>query len=555
MALQTKTFATGDYGWKSWSNGYVISLTLTEERTDTAANTSLVSYLFTISNTTNNRFTDSDNSWRISIGGQEIPITGFSFNLGSDYTTQTIASGQIVVSHNADGTMDMPYHVSIPNIQGWNQYGPPAMSLSGTWELTAIPRASGISCPVGTIGKPVTLSVHAADEGFSHTITYRFGNLNGTVAEQTRQREVRWTIPEAFYAQIPGARRGYGSLVCSTYSGGAFIGETRCDLIAEVDEIACRPEISAQITDENPATTALTGDSSILIRYHSDALVNASYGARNSATIADCGFTCNGKKYTEASVTVQGVESGIFDFAVTDSRGLTANLSVEKPMVPYVKLSCNLANHKPDSQGNMAVSLSGNFFDGSFGKEENSLTVQYRYKLSGAPWQDTEEEWRHIDPVITGNGYIAEAELSGLDYQRAYTFQARAMDRLETVHSIEYTARATPVFDWSENDFQFHVPVRGITADMVGARYSANSGVFLLRDAGVESGLLLVTDGGNASNYYFGLFYGYRKNQTAATFQTLCANTLKIETNILGTVAAQNAVGEVSYVLIPFASL
>ena len=117
MALQTKTVATGDYAWKSWSNGYVISLTLTEEAVDIAANTSLVSYLFTISNTNNNRFVDNNNSWSVSVGGQSIAINNFNFNLGSDYTTQTIVTGQVTVPHNPDGTLHMPYDVAIPNIQ------------------------------------------------------------------------------------------------------------------------------------------------------------------------------------------------------------------------------------------------------------------------------------------------------------------------------------------------------------------------------------------------------------------------------------------------------
>ncbi|MBQ8748795.1 MAG: hypothetical protein IJZ14_03215 [Oscillospiraceae bacterium] len=99
MALQTKTIATGDYAWQSWSNGYAISLTLTEESTDIAANTSLVSYLFTISNTNNNRFYQNNMSWSISIGGQTIAINHFNFDLSSNYTTQTIASGVLTVAH------------------------------------------------------------------------------------------------------------------------------------------------------------------------------------------------------------------------------------------------------------------------------------------------------------------------------------------------------------------------------------------------------------------------------------------------------------------------
>ena len=76
MAIQEKTFSTGDYAWKSWSNGYAISLTLTEESIDTINNTSLVSYLFTISNTDNNRFISSNYSWNISIGDKTISISG-----------------------------------------------------------------------------------------------------------------------------------------------------------------------------------------------------------------------------------------------------------------------------------------------------------------------------------------------------------------------------------------------------------------------------------------------------------------------------------------------
>lgn len=456
MEIQTTTVTTGDYGWKSWSNSYVISLKLTEESTDTAANTSLVSYRFTISNTNNNRFYAYNNSWTISVGGQEIAISRFDFDLGSNNTTQTIASGQVTVEHNADGTLLMPYHVSIPNILAWNENGPPAMALSGTWELTTIPRASGVSCPVCTIGSTVTVSVSKAGDGFTHTLEYSFGGLSGTIAEETGQTEVVWEVPSDFYSQIPSASRGYGSITCMTYSGGSLIGESECPLVADIDEEACRPEISAQIADVNDATIALSGDSGTLIRYYSDARVTAEYSAKNSAEVTDYTMVHNGEAYTGADVTVENVENGVFDFAVTDSRGLVTELSVTKPVVPYVKLTCNLGYDKPDTEGNMTLSVSGNYFNGSFGAADNSLSVVYRYKLSGTPWLDTPEEWQSLEPVITENGYVAHAALSGLDYQRAYTFQARAVDALDTANSPEYTARATPVFDWGERDFSVH---------------------------------------------------------------------------------------------------
>lgn len=551
MSIQTKTVATGDYAWKSWSNGYVISLTLTEEATDMAANTSLVSYLFTISNTNNNRFVDNNNSWSVSIGGQSISIANFNFNLGADYTTQTIVAGQLTVTHNPDGTLHMPYDVAIPNIQSWNRYGPPAMALSGTWELTPIPRASTISCPVGIIGKPVTVSIQKAGEEFTHMVTYGFGNLWGTVAERTAESALQWTIPTTFYTQIPAAKRGEGVLVCRTYNGDILVGEASCPLYADVDEADCRPAISVEVADTNPKTTALTGDSDTLIRYYSDAKVTAEYAAKNSAAVASYTMTHNGKTYTADSVVIEGAERGEFQFAVTDSRGISANLSVIKPVIPYVKLTCNLAANKPDGDGNMTLAVSGNFFDGAFGASQNTLTVQYRYKRSGTPWQDTEEEWQDMEPVFTGNNYIAEMELTGLDYQMAYTFQARAMDKLAVVNSVEYTARAIPVFDWGEQDFQFHVPVYGITPEMVGIRHITNDGALLLERLKVEAGLLFVRDTGNLEHYYWGVFSGYRYGRMPQ-FYTLSANALAVITNTIGTVSATGLTGEATYVIIPF---
>ncbi len=452
MAIQTKTFTTGDYAWKSWSNGYVIALTLTEESTNIAANTSLVSYLFTISNTNNNRFADNNNSWHISVGGQEISINNFDFNLGSNYTTQTIASGQLTVAHNPDGTLNMPYNVSIPNILSWNQYGPPAMALSGTWALTPIPRASTVSCPSCTVGKPVTISIQKADRGFTHTVNYWFGNLQGTVAERTGENTVQWTVPTEFYTQIPSAKLGEGTLICKTYNGDTLVGESRCKLLALIDEAACQPVISARVEDVNSATLALTGDGDTFVRYYSDVLVEAAYAAKNSATVAAYTMTHNGKSYKTDTVTVADIENGAFAFVVTDSRGLTANLSVNKSVIPYVKLTCNLTNNKPDAEGNMVLSVSGNFFAGSFGAVSNELIVQYRYKRKGSSWQ----EWQTMEHSVSGNTYTGQTHLSGLDYQKAYTFQARAIDKLATVNSTQYTAIATPVFDWGERDFAIH---------------------------------------------------------------------------------------------------
>ena len=159
-----------------------------------------------------------------------------------------------------------------------------------------------------------------------------------------------------------------------------------------------------------------------------------------------------------------------------------------------------------------------------------------------------------MESVVAGNSYTAQAELTGLDYQQAYTFQARAIDQLGAVNSVEYTARAMPVFDWGEQDFQFHVPVHGITPEMVGIRYVTNDGALLLERLKAEAGLLFVRDTSNLDHYYWGVFSGYRYGRIPQ-FYTLSANVLGVITNTVGTVSATGLTGEATYVIIPFITI
>ena len=462
MALQQQVFSTGDYAWKSWSNGYVISLTLTEESVDTVNNTSQVAYLFTISNTNNNRFVSNDYSWSIFIGGHSIAINHFNFNLASNYTTQTIASGCLTVQHNSDGTLAMPYEVSIPNVQKWTSYGPPAMGMSGVWALTTIQSA------------PPTIS-------------------------------------------------------------------------------------NVSVVDGNSITLGFTGNPNKLVRYYSNAVVTATATAHNGAQITAFEVLCaDGKsiasKTGTLSGTLYGVEKGSFTFKATDSLGNTTISSLELPLLEYVRPTCVLSDNKPDINGNITVQVSGSYFSGSFGAKVNHLTVQYRYKKKGTSWLDTEEEWHDIPVAMSGNSYTAQGELSGLDYRISYIFQARTIDQLAVVTSSTYTARALTVFDWGENDFCFHVPVSGITADMVGARYVATSGSRLLELGGVQSGLLFISDAGNVNNYYLGVFHGYQWERTPG-IQSLGGNTLEITISNHGSVTVKNAQGALTFVVIPLVSL
>lgn len=445
MALQKKTFSTGNYSYLSWSNSYVISLTLTEESVDAATNTSLVSYLFTISNTDNNRFISYDYSWKISIGGQEIAINHLDFELGKNFTTQTIAQGQLRIRHT--GT-PMAFSVSIPNLRAQNQYGPPAMTLSGTWDLTFIPNPSQVSCPGGTIGQNAEITIAKADPSFTHTLTYAFGNLTGTIVEKTAFDTFSWLIPEKFFAAIPESKQEKCTTTCTSYAGDVVMGSSTCWCYVGVDSQRDKPQLRTAVEDINETTLALTGNKEVLVRYCSSAMVGVEVTPSPGASIAEGYMMHNGERYTIPNI-VEQVQNGVFKIYAKDSRGLSTAEELTPPIIPYIKLTCSLSDNKPDGEGNMTVHASGNCFVGSFGAVDNTLSVEYRYKPQGGEYG----EWVSMPVTLGARSYNGQVQLTGLDYKTAYTFQVRATDKLGTVYSPEYTARAVPVFDWDENDF------------------------------------------------------------------------------------------------------
>lgn len=535
MALQTHTWETGDYAYQSWSNNYKIHLTLTEESISTENNTSLVSYKFWISNGYNNRFYDNYWSWSISIGGQTIAINNFDFYVYPYNVTQTIASGQITVTHNSDGSLNMPYNVSIPNIKAVNRYAPPAMALAGTWALTTIPRASGVSCSSANIGTAPTITISSASSSFTHTLTYEFGNLSGTIVERTSSTTyTAWALPTTFYSQIGNATSGVGTIYCYTYNGSTHIGTSSCNFTATVNEGISRPTITATITDQNAVTLALTGDSDVLVRYYSTAYVAMSATAHNGASLVRQSITNGSTTYETSTATFANIETGVFSLSATDSRDFTTtvgrNLVTANKFVPYVRLTCNIENTKPDASGNIDVQCTGSFFNGSFGAVANTLTVKCRYKPQGGSYSD----WYTMTVTKNGNYYGAyySFTIPSFNYLSTYIFECQAIDKLATVSSTPNTAKSLPVFHWSKDNFVFEVPVTfNAGVDNSGATASTSMDQTVDGDLHVTGDLRLKGSGNYGNTLRFGDGNYCYITEPTDDVMTIKASSINLEAN------------------------
>ena len=378
------------------------------------------------------------------INGVEV-YSGGTYSDIIDYKDRTFASGTLKIAHNSDGSKSF----TVSGFSGWIYNSGTTYASSQTFTLPTIPRASSVSCSTANIGSNATITINRASTSFTHTLTYVFGSLSGTIATKTSSTNISWTIPTTFYGQIPNAKSGWGTITCQTYNGSTLIGSKSTSFTATVSESASKPTLSPTASDSNSTTTALTGNSSKFIKYYSKASVATGAQARNSATLKSQKITCGGKSLTSASGTINAVESGSFTFSATDSRGYTTTQTLNKTLIDYIKLTCSMEAGAPTPAGVATLKIRGNYWDGTFGAVANTLTVQYRYKAQGGSYGS----WTTVSATKSNNTYNATANISGLDYRTTYVFQARAVDKLATINTDEQARRTTPIFDWGKDDF------------------------------------------------------------------------------------------------------
>ena len=453
MALQTKTFT------KAGDKGYGLKLVLTENSTSVTANTSSVSYSFYITRGSTGFYASQSFSWNITIGGQTIAISNFKFQISTSdpaQQQQLIKSGTVSVAHNSDGKKTMSFSVSTPDAS-WisSTYGPTAMSMTGEWALTTIPRASTVTAAAANIGSATKITISRASSSFTHTLTYKFGSSDGTIATKTTSTSVSWTVPTTFYAQIPKAKSGTCTITCQTYSGSTPIGDpTTTTFRVTASEALCKPSVSGTVATTDALSKTLTGGTSKLIRYVSTARATITATAKNSATISK--RTVNGKALTTTKDFAK-VETGSFVFTATDSRGYSNSATKTASIIQYVPLTLTPTVTRLTPTGDkVEVSVKGNYWTGNFGAVSNTLTLSVQYKKDGGTFGTATAT---SNPTISGTSYSGSVQVPGIDYQESYVFRVIAKDKVKTITIDVPLSQGIPVFDWGKSDFRFNVPV------------------------------------------------------------------------------------------------
>lgn len=459
MALQTKTYSTGSFEHGGDSNGYILDLILTEESTDAATNTSLVSYQLQLRSGSSNRF-DWELTSVLSLNSTQVAANKEAKYL--DYNaTWVLLSGSTTVSHGADGALNMTYSATVTPWNNGNQYTPPTLTVSGSMALTNIPRASTIAATSAYIGDATTITVDKKSTQFYHSIHYQFGTLSGYLASTTgavSEEDFRlggttivFPIPSSFYAQIPNSPSGVCTLTCKTYSGNTQIGNAEtATFTVTANPARCSPVVSATAKDTNAATLALTGNEKTFVSGKSNVQCSISASGQGGATIRE--LYVNGTKISGNTYTLNGIATKAITVRAVDSRGYPKEYTIPGlSLVAYVPVSYTAVAKRTDpTNGEAQLTVSGKWFAGNFGAVSNTLTAQYQ--IDGGAWIP-------FTPSTTGGDIQATIPLSGKNYLRSYTIHVKLSDKFAANTKKVILQKGTPVFDWGENDFRFNVPV------------------------------------------------------------------------------------------------
>lgn len=392
-------------------------------------------------------------------------LTGFSVNKlinetgnysWANNTELLIGETSFTNYHNDDGVSgDVPISGSwYTNLTSSSVVGT-RMEVSGTvTSIPTIPRASGIKAADANIGSVATIFVDKKSDTFTHTVAYKIGDLSGYIladgsitdtATKITATTIPFTIPTSFYEQIP-TKEGTVTLTCITYNGNTQIGEAKTGTFkVNTVESDCKPQITATLIDSNSTTVALTGDNKKIIKYKSTAKITPTATAKNSATISK--ITVNNVEVNGDYIAFANVQSETFIVEVTDSRGYTNTLELKPTIVVYIPLSATAKFDRVSATSSeVKVKYSGNYYNGSFGSVNNSLIINWAYKLK----DDT--KWTTggiITPTIKGNTFSGEVSLGKtFDYKKAYDFILYVSDKLSAVSPQEPVKKGEPIYDY-----------------------------------------------------------------------------------------------------------
>ena len=516
--------SSDSYGFTIWANVY--------QAQNVEKNTSTIEVEFKLYFMDDVSYTVSKSPFASINYGGRVVIDGTNYDYPYRSLSGTAAGGTSIllgttkttVPHNADGTKTITLKIydentittsKMSSTQGYSGAGliynksVTLNPISRSAKITSAPNFTDESNPTISYSNPVGTQASALNIGIANdkgilVVPYREISTTGTSYTFNFTDEERDALRELTKTSTSATVRIY---IQTTLNGTLY-----WHYVSRTLTIAnANPIITASVKDTNTSTILLTGNANKLVRYCSTAEATMSAVGQKGAVIdLDTMVIRNGGSSAFSSPAIfENVESNVFTFGIGDSRGATSSIDITVPMVEYVRLTCNIDRADLDANGGMLVNISGNYFNGSFGNYNNTLTAQFRYKLQDGAYGN----WLTMNATAySSNTYRASITVPGLNYREKYVIQCRVIDRLYDTTTAETVVKSFPVFHWSENDFVFEVPVKfnaGASGADITPGESSNSGMIdgnatISGDCLINGNLRLKGSGNYGNTLYFG---------------------------------------------------
>lgn len=446
-------------------------------------------------------------SYKLTVGTEKLNKT-YSGSIGTSWTTiATIKDEEI--NHNPDGTGTCYIYGSVSAPSGTTMAGT-TVSGSKSVELDAIARYATIvsatdftdnsnpsvkwSNPAGSV-----LTVDVGVYWDKDTVLIPYETVSGTSG--TKTFTLTDEIKEAIYKKLSTKTEE------TVYY---YVRSTLADGTKKYNKLAKKVSLTGNLNPTftgsiipDASTQLLTNSETVWIKGYTDlhysfTNINTVKGATVKSYLAICGYD---KLYTSSGV-LENIEANVAGIYLHDSRNNAAYYAREATLIEYIELTCNLKSTSmqviTDAEGKSTatatLNVSGNAYGGSFDKglTYNTVSLMYRYKVKDGEYCDWKTK-AGASP-ISKNKYTDTIEITGLDYQKEYTFQVKAMDNLRVMFSLdgkyskEVKDMGKPVFDWGKDDFNFNVPVKmqGLSLDGLVKALSNNYDLTTTVEAGTN---------------------------------------------------------------------
>lgn len=377
------------------------------------------------------------------------------WNAGKFPANRGSVSGTLTIPHDSDGKKTISFTLSSGIYDGL------IYDSSGTLKLTDIPRGSTFTASGEVfVGEAVSISVKKAISTLTHSLKYTFGGLTGYVTESggLQSSEVKlsstsfsFAVPDSWYAQFPNASSSTLTLTLTSYSGSTKVGNSTTQTVkVKANQAVCAPVITASVVDAQTSVTKVTGNNQKLVRYASTARCTMTAAGSKYSTIKS--MTVNGMAYSSALDFAVGYGTKDFVFVATDSRGYTSTIVVSPEIVEYVKLHpyIDVVRNGADA-GTATVTISGSFFNGNFGVQDNEVAVN----LSVNGGDDID-----VPVTITDDFFVGKTTIEGIAYTNSYSLDYTVTDNIDE-YQAQYTIDAgLPIFAWKQHEFTHNTYVR-----------------------------------------------------------------------------------------------